>query len=159
WNRWVLGFNAARQNDLFNRMGLDRMSTPMLAVIVVLAALLAIVPIAFLLRGLGQSRVRWSREQRYWRQLVKKLNQRCFQQQSDETVQAFAHRVAPYLINAEPWLHAAHLFNQLRYARPTEANEQRLEALQRIAQQWTPEYDSNQLNSLQDAKLNSRLAT
>ncbi len=147
WNQWVLGFNAARQNELFSRLGLDRLSGPLLAVVIVLLALLTVVPLAFLLRGLGQTRRVLTPDQRAWKRMIQKLKPFKLQPRRAETPLEFAERAAVKLNNGQRLINAARVYNQLRYAHSDNISESLRASLQQASRNWRPDPNPELLNS------------
>ena len=149
WNQWVLGFNSDRQQQFLARIGLDRLSGPMMALLLVMMALITIVPIAFLLRGLGQQRLRLSEPERYWRRLVGRLKRYRLKPESGETSLEFAQRAAIELDNGDELIQAARLFYQLHYAAAAPNQADLLQKLKESAKNWGPIMNSGTKATLQ----------
>ncbi|MEM7054467.1 MAG: transglutaminaseTgpA domain-containing protein [Pseudomonadota bacterium] len=138
WNQWVIDFNADRQQRFLSRIGLDQLSTPMMALLIVFLAMLTIAPIAFLLRGLGQARLRLSEAERLWRRISGRLKRHRLTPQIGETALEFAQRCSSELKNGDELIQAAQLFYRLHYAAPDTNQANVLQKLKESAKNWGP---------------------
>ena len=149
WNQWVLGFNAGRQQQFLSRLGLGEISTPMMALLIAVMAIITIAPIAFLLRGLGQGRLRITPAERAWRRISRRMKKNQLKPYAGETALEFAHRSSIHLDNGNELIEAARLFYVLHYAPAQAGHEHRLAELQKSAKIWRPKWNSAKTNSLQ----------
>lgn len=149
WNQWVLGFNAGRQQQFLSRIGLGNISTPMMALLIACLAIITIAPIAFLLRGLGQGRLRITPAERAWKRIGRRLKKNRLKPHAGETALEFAHRSSVHLNNGDELIEVAHLFYELHYAPPRADDEHRLSKLQKLAKIWRPQWNSAKPGLLQ----------
>lgn len=93
WNRWVLGFNHERQQDMLQRLGLSGMNTERVALLMMLMLILVSGVLSWFLLRPRHARPR-SDAERAWRVLLKKMRRHGWIKQPNETPLEFAERVA-----------------------------------------------------------------
>jgi hypothetical protein len=124
WNQWVLGYNAARQREVLQRLG---MRTPdwqymTLALAATVGALMLVLTFLALRR-----REECDPVQRAWERLCSKLARIGLARRSWEGPRDYAQRVAaarPGL--AAPIIEISQLYMRLRYGRPAQGESPRL---------------------------------
>ncbi|MBL6752022.1 MAG: DUF3488 domain-containing transglutaminase family protein [Nevskia sp.] len=114
WNRWVLGYGPAVQQDFMQRLGLVDWSDMIVALTVILSAILAVLGLALMRQVMPRHDAEPALKT--WRKLQKRLARAGLAQKPDEGPRDFALRVAA----ARPDLAAAigrisGLYVQLRY--------------------------------------------
>ncbi len=92
WNRWVLGFNHERQQDMLQRLGLSGMSTERIAMLMMLALIVVGGILAWLMLRPKHLKPR-SEAERAWQKLLKKMRRRGWVKQPHETPLEFAERI------------------------------------------------------------------
>lgn len=142
WNQWVLGFNAGRQQQFLSRIGLGQLSTPMMALLIAFMAIITIAPIAFMLRGLGQRRLRITPAERAWNRIGRRLRKYRLKPQIGETALEFAERSSIHLRNGNELIEAAQWFYLLHYAPIQPDYDYQLNRLIQLARKWRPELNS-----------------
>lgn len=132
WNDWLLGYNAARQQQLLRPLGIERVDGMQLAWLFTLVALLAIGLMLWL--GLRQ-RAHHDRLLQAWHSASRRYARLGLQRLAHETASDWAARVA----NARPeapasaeLLRLAAGFTRLRYALPEVAAQQRNELIREL---------------------------
>jgi len=96
WNRWILGFDAARQQRLLERLGMPDAGYGTLAALMIAALALIIAPIALALRRRGRRRPRGPAEAA-WSRLLARLARRGLRSRPGETPLEFCSRVSSRL--------------------------------------------------------------
>ncbi len=113
WNSWVLGFDADRQQSMMRFLGLPRLSSTGMALLMVSLLGLAILVLAWawLKRPAG------SRDpvQRAWVRLIRRMRRRGLGPVLGETPLAWAERVAPELAEGEQLHELAERYCLIRY--------------------------------------------
>jgi transglutaminase-like putative cysteine protease len=92
WNRWILGFDAERQQRLLERLGLPDAGSGTLALLMIVALALVIAPIALVLRRRGRRRPQGPAETA-WAGLLARLARKGVIRQPGETPLEFCNRV------------------------------------------------------------------
>jgi len=135
WNDWVLGFNAERQNRLLDRLGLGPLPTGMIAVIVVLAAALVLLPMVRLAGAEWRERLGRDPALRAWRRLQRRLERAGLATGPELTPAETAREAASWLANHAELQELTLQYQRLRYG-PSE-QELRAAFLNR-ARRWRP---------------------
>ena len=138
----MLGFNAGRQQQFLSRIGLGQLSTPMMALLIAFMAIITIAPIAFMLRGLGQRRLRITPAERAWNRISRRLRKYRLKPQIGETALEFAERSSIHLRNGNELIEAAQWFYLLHYAPIQPDYDYQLNRLIQLARKWCPELNS-----------------
>lgn len=115
WNRWILGFDAARQMRMLERLGLPRGSHTVLAIMMVAGLALATLILAVLLwrRDLMQPQ---SEAERAWRQLLARMRRFGLAKLAAETPLEFAQRAEKELgAAARDFSRLARWYHQVHY--------------------------------------------
>ena len=115
WNNWVLGFDAQRQRNFLERIGLDNLTTGARAAVLVALAGLVLVPLAFLFQELGRLGPRASRLDRTWQRLCTHLKRAGIPPRPGETPLERAARATGTLANADELLTLATKYSKLKY--------------------------------------------
>ena len=115
WNRWVLGFDAGRQQNLLASLGLDNLPPSVKAALLVALAGLVLVPLALLLQAVTRGRRRPDRLARAWLRLQKKLRRAGISSKIGETPLELARRAADRLENGHELITLASEYSYLRY--------------------------------------------
>lgn len=135
WNDWVLGFNAERQNRLLDTLGLGRLPTGVIAVIVVLAAALVLVPMVRLVGSGWRERRARDPVVRAWRRLVRRLARAGVPCSPDRTPAEIARQAVDRLVNHRDFDALTRQYQRLRYG-PSGQIERDL--FVRAARSWRP---------------------
>ncbi len=135
WNRWVLGFDAERQQDFLQRLGLPEMTATQIGLLMLAALSLFLLPLTwFLFRVSGQRPL--SRAERAWKTVRRRLARLGLHAQPSETPREFAGRICRELDSGERQLvQLAIMFSQLHYGVPS---ARLLEQFERSAQLFRP---------------------
>ncbi len=136
WNKWVLGFDAQRQRNFLERIGLDNLTAGARAAVLVALAGLVLVPLAFLFRGFGQLGPKASRLDRAWQRLCKRLKRAGISPRWGETPLERAARATAVLANADELLTLAAKYSALKYG-PVNKGDESDELVAEIAD-WRP---------------------
>ncbi|MGY6587484.1 MAG: transglutaminase TgpA family protein [Wenzhouxiangella sp.] len=141
WNRWVLGFDAERQQDFLKRLGLPELSATQIGLLMMAALTVLLVPLSwFLFRASGQRPL--SRAERGWKTVCRRLARVGLHPQPSETPREFAGRISSELDQGERQLvQLAIMFSQLHYGL---ANDRLLEQFERSAQRFRPRRRNSQ---------------
>jgi len=115
WNKWVLGFDAQRQRNLLDRIGLADLSAAARAAVLVALAGLALVPLVLLIPVLARVGRRTGRLDRAWGRLRARLQRAGLQPRPGETALELASRAAVALSNADELLTLATKYSALKY--------------------------------------------
>ena len=115
WNRWVLGFDAGRQQNLLASLGLDNLPPGVKAALLVALAGLVLVPLALLLQAVTSGRRRPDRLARAWLRLQKRLHRAGISLNVSETPLEMARRAADVLDNGHELITLAGEYSKLRY--------------------------------------------
>ena len=135
WNRWVLGFDAERQQDFLKRLGLPDLTATQIGLLMLGTLALVLLPLTFFLFRASGRRPR-SRAERAWQTVVGRLKRIGLARQPSETPREFAGRVAADLDQGGRQLvQLAIMFSQLHYGLP---NERLLAQFERSAQRFKP---------------------
>ncbi|MBY6203334.1 transglutaminase TgpA family protein [Halomonas denitrificans] len=115
WNRWVLGFDADRQESMLRRLGLQTLGLAGQAALMV-AAILLLAPLAWWLRGLlAGARRTPDPLVRAWRRVEQRLGRAGPSRRAHETVREWMPRAAATLQNRDELLALADRYQRLRY--------------------------------------------
>ncbi len=115
WNRWILGFDAERQQRMLERLGLPQGTHTTLAILMVIALGLVTVVLAVLLWRRDRQRPR-SAAEKAWRQLLGRLRRRGMIKHPAETPGEFARRVLPQLrAQGRDFVELAEWYSQVHY--------------------------------------------
>jgi len=115
WNKWVLGFDAERQRNFLERIGLDALGAGARAALLVALAGLVLVPLAFLFQGIGRLAPKTGRLDRAWQRLCKRLKRAGVSTRPGETPLELAARASATLANADELLTLAKKYSELKY--------------------------------------------
>lgn len=116
WNRWVLGFDARRQENFLGSLGLADLEPGLRAVLLTALAGLVLVPLALLLQLAGRIGPRGDRLDRAWMQLRRRLRRAGIQLKVGETPLEFAHRSASVLANGHELITLGRDYCRLKYS-------------------------------------------
>ncbi|KPC55133.1 transglutaminase TgpA family protein [Amantichitinum ursilacus] len=103
WDKWVIGYDARRQMQVLNQLGIESLLSPQFVIWLLGAALAMLLIYLLSLRGATQRRV-LDAQQKAWRLFVRRLARAGVTPHAGEPPQRFAQRAA----NALP-LHRAHI--------------------------------------------------
>ena len=123
WNKWILGFDAQRQRNFLNRIGLEDLSSGARAAVLVALAVLALVPLVFLAQGLARFSRSTDRLERSWHRLRARLQRAGVRSRPGETPLELAARSADTLANADELFTFATKYSALKYGPVTETGE------------------------------------
>lgn len=138
WNRWILDFDAARQQRVLSRLGLSGLG-PLGHSGVLIAALAVVMgPLAFLLWRRRVLAPAQSADQRAWRRLQARLTRRGLRPQVSETPLEYAHRVALELANGDELVELAFRFSQIHYGNARQAGPASAAEFRHQARRWRP---------------------
>jgi len=112
WNRWVLGFDADRQQQFFERLGFPDLSATRLGLL--MGVLTAVTAVLVALVWLWQL-PRDDRTQRAWRRLLARLRRAGLPKRPGETPLQYAARIRPALANEGELLALVSDYCRLRY--------------------------------------------
>ena len=115
WNRWVLGFDAVRQQNLLASLGLDDLSPGVRAVLLVGLAGLVLAPLALLLQLATRTLRRIDRLDRAWLRVRRRLARAGIRPEMGETRLELARRSAPVLANGDDLITLAQEYSSLKY--------------------------------------------
>jgi transglutaminase-like putative cysteine protease len=134
WDIWVLGYNLQRQQDLMRRAGLEPSDWQTLVAILVASAALWQLAVWVL----PQWRRRpLTRTDRVWRQLLRHLKRRGFEQAASEGAIAFSERVGAVRSDWHAALAAlARRYTQLKYGRPADDQARQTNELEHAVREW-----------------------
>ncbi len=125
WNRWILGFDAARQQRMLERLGIPRGTHTTLAVMMVISLALVTLILALALRQREMKRPR-SEAERAWRRLLTRLRRRGLVKLAAETPLEFGGRALASLPNGgDGFWKLAKLYHQVHYGPPDDALAER----------------------------------
>ncbi len=115
WNRWVLGFDAERQESMLRTLGLQTLGLAGQAALMV-AAILLLAPLAWWLRGL----LAGSRRDRdplrlAWRRVERRVGRKGAPRRTGETVREWTPRAALSIRNHAELVDLAGRYQRLRY--------------------------------------------
>lgn len=114
WNRWVLGFDAQRQQNMLAGLGLPRLPTGGLPLLLITALAVVMTPIAWLILR-RERQARRDPAMRLWRRLLRRLRRRGLVHEASETPLEFALRANPALEHGTEFVQLALMFNRIRY--------------------------------------------
>jgi protein-glutamine gamma-glutamyltransferase len=115
WNRWILGFDAARQKRLLERLGLPDAQPVTLAIIMVAVLGLIVAVLALAMWHRGRQRPT-SEAQRQWQRVIARLGRRGLRKLPAETPIEFSRRIQPELGGDDQELvRLAELFSRVHY--------------------------------------------
>jgi len=118
WNRWVLGFDAERQESMLRRLGLQSLGLAGQAALMV-AAVLLLAPLAWWLRGLlAGTRRTHDPLLRAWRRVERRLGRAGAARRPDETVREWTPRAARAVHNPAELEALSDRYQRLRYVAP-----------------------------------------
>lgn len=119
WNRWVLGFDHARQQRLLDRLGLPDMSVERIALLMMAALTLVSGILAWLLLRPARAAAR-NQVDRAWQGMLRRLRRRGLVKQVQETPLEFAARVRLALPDTGPeFQRLAEMYCRLHYGNQT----------------------------------------
>jgi len=123
WNKWVLGFDAQRQRNFLERIGLDNLTAGARAAVLVALAGLVLVPLAFLLLRFGQTGPKTDRLDRAWQRVGARLRRAGIPPRWGETALERAARATGVLANADELLTLATKYSALKYGPVSKSDE------------------------------------
>jgi len=115
WNRWVLGFDAGRQQNFLASLGLDKLPPGIKAALLVALAALVLVPLALLVQSATSGRRRPDGLERAWLHMRKRLRRVGVSARTGETPLELARRAADRLDNGHELITLAREYSLLRY--------------------------------------------
>ena len=115
WNRWVLGFDARRQQNFLASLGLDTLPPGVKAALLVALAGLVLVPLALLLQASTNARRRRDRLDRAWHRLCGRLRRAGVRPLIGETALETARRSAERIDNGHELITLAGEYSMLKY--------------------------------------------
>ncbi|MGY6629738.1 MAG: transglutaminase TgpA family protein [Wenzhouxiangella sp.] len=135
WNRWVLGFDAERQQDFLKRLGLPELSTTQIGLLMLGALALLLLPLSwFLFRVAGQRPL--SPAERSWKLVLRRLKRVGLVRQPAETPREFAGRISSELEQGgRQVVQLSIMFSQLHYG---QYSDRLLEQFERSARRFRP---------------------
>lgn len=136
WNRWVLGFDATRQQNFLASLGLDRLPPGIKAALLVALAGLVLVPLAMLLHATTKTRRRPDRLDRAWLRLRRRLRRGGIRPKTGETPLELARRSADQLHNGRELITLAGEYSRLKYG--AFRSEKAVLAFDRKSGHWKP---------------------
>lgn len=136
WNRWVLGFDAGRQQNLLASLGLDNLPPGVKAALLVALAGLVLVPLTLLLQATMNGRRRPDRLDRAWLRLRERLRRAGIRPMIGETPLELAGRSAESLDNGQELIMLANEFSLLKYG--AFRSENAIAAFGRKIGRWRP---------------------
>ncbi|MCA1779278.1 MAG: DUF3488 and transglutaminase-like domain-containing protein [Xanthomonadaceae bacterium] len=139
WNRWVLGYDARRQNEMLSKFGLNGLSLAAQAVLIIVAAALALLPLVWLLTGpLAGFRSRDPLE-RAWLRLRRRIRKAGISVAAGETPLELARHASSRLANGHELVTLADRYCLARYSSP---NPEQARLIERQTLQWRPRLNS-----------------
>ena len=141
WNRWVLGFDANRQQQFLQRLGLPELSATGIGLLMIAVIALLLLPLTWLLfrtpNGAGSSRAEIA-----WQKVLKRMRRLGLPKQPAETPEEFATRVSGQLAQGSSELpRLSRLFSRLHYGQPSETP---LKQFEEAAARFQPRRHSRQ---------------
>lgn len=136
WNRWVLGFDAGRQQNLLRSLGLDNLPPGFKAALLVGLAALVLVPLALLLQAATSGRQRPDRLERAWLRLRRRLQRASMRLKVGETPLELARRAAGELDNGHELITLAREYCNLKYGHFR--SDRAISRFRRKAGKWRP---------------------
>ena len=136
WNRWVLGFDATRQQNFLASLGLDKLPPGVKAALLVVLAGLVLVPLALLLQATTKGRRRPDRLDRAWLRLRGRLRRAGIRPMVGETPIELARRSAENLDNGHELITLAGEYSLLKYG--AFRGENAITAFGRKTSRWRP---------------------
>ena len=136
WNRWVLGFDARRQQDFLASLGLDRLPPGVKAALLVALAALVLVPLALLLQASTNARRRRDRLDRTWDRLCRRLRRAGVHPMVGETPLEIARRSTERIGNGHELVTLAGEYSLLKYG--AFRTENAVTAFGRKSARWRP---------------------
>ena len=136
WNRWVLGFDAARQHDFLASLGFDRMPAGVKAALLVALAALVLVPLALLLQAATTNHRRPDRLERAWLRVRKRLHRAGIRPAIGETPLELARRSCDNLDNGHELITLASEYSLLRYG--AFGSQNAIATFGKKAERWRP---------------------
>ncbi len=115
WNQWVLGFNAQRQIDMLQKLGLPQLSSYQIGLLMMLVLLLIGLPLMLTL--LREATTRSSNPlERSWQRLLGRLRRYGLRKSPDETPLEFAARASVSLERTGPMFkRLTRMYHQAHY--------------------------------------------
>lgn len=136
WNRWVLGFNAERQQRLLDRFGLDDLPPGLYAALMLVVAGLALLPlIRVLQRETTQRSI--SPLARAWARVLKRLRRAKLPATESMTPLELAGKLAPRLANGAELRALAQRYSEARYGPAIPCSQEQSGLLQTL-RRWRP---------------------
>jgi len=136
WNRWVLGFDAKRQQNFLASLGLDDLPPGIKAALLVALSGLVLVPLALLLQAATSGRRRPDRLERAWLNLRGRLRRAGIRPMIGETPLELARRSADRLDNGHELITLSREYSVLRYG--AFRSENAIIAFGRKSARWRP---------------------
>jgi transglutaminase-like putative cysteine protease len=137
WNRWVLGFNAERQQRMLDRFGLDDLPPGLYAVLMLVVAGLALLPLIRLLQRELRRSIVSGPLARAWARMIKRLVHAGLAAADSMTPLELAREVAPRLANGDEFRALAQTYSDLRYGPLTHSGEDQVRLLKTLLR-WRP---------------------
>jgi len=136
WNRWILGFDARRQQNFLASLGIDKLPPGLKAALLVVLAGLVLVPLALLLQSTTNGRARPDRLDRTWLRLRGRLRRAGIRPSIGETPLELAGRSAEDLDNGHELITLADEYSRLKYGAFGSAKA--INAFGRKTDRWRP---------------------
>src|SRR6056297_3450731 len=136
WNRWILGFDARRQQNFLASLGIDKLPPGLKAALLVVLAGLVLVPLALLLQSTTNGRARPDRLDRIWLRLRGRLRRAGIRPSIGETPLELAGRSAEDLDNGHELITLADEYSRLKYGAFGSAKA--INAFGRKTDRWRP---------------------
>lgn len=137
WNRWVLGFNAERQQRMLDRFGLDDLPPGLYAVLMLVAAGLVLLPLIRLLQRELRNSVVSGPLARAWARMLKRLARAGLAAADSMTPLELAREIGPRLANGGEFQALAQAYSDLRYGPSTPDSEDETRLLTTL-RRWRP---------------------
>jgi len=135
WNRWVLGYDARRQNEMLSKFGLSGLSVAAQAVLVIVVAALALLPLIWLLAGSLSRSGSSDPLERAWLRVRRRIRKAGISVGAGETPLELARHASPRLANGHELVTLADRYCNARYAEQ-DAEQDRL--IVRQVLNWRP---------------------
>ncbi len=136
WNRWVLGFNAERQQRMLDRFGLDDLPPGLYAVLMLAVAALALLPLMRLLQR-ARMRADFGPLTHAWARLLKRLRRAGLDAPGSMTARELAESLAPRLDNGSEFRALTEAYSLQHYG-PPDYNDRALATLLEKLRRWRP---------------------
>ena len=150
WNRWVLGFNAERQQRMLERIGLDDLPPGLYAMLILVLAALALIPLVRLLQREVHRYRSASPLSRAWAGLLRRLTRAGLPANSSMTPLELVATLTPLLVNGSEFQTLARAYCEQRYGPPGLHRDDSSRLITTL-QRWRPRImNSNRSGSVQD---------